>query len=147
MTEIGVEVAKVGLASIVKAMADRLFTPAKRRPSGLSPEGKWHVTWRVGQPQDYRPKKVDDIVTLKLARNGKLKGSGENPFYGPYTLMGTDTPYAITLAYRGSGSKSNFPGVCLIIKTADPDRMDGVWWQYGSNGSFVGGTQGMKRIN
>jgi hypothetical protein len=98
----------------------------------------------VDQPDGFEPKVIDDIVKLKVDKKGNVTGSGENPFYGTYTVNGCDTPYALTLAYRGAGGKGNLPGICLIIKTADATEMRGVWWQYESKHSLIGGAVTMK---
>ncbi len=117
-----------------------------QNPSGISSRGEWHGKWIVHQPHRYHPKRVEDIVTLRVGRNGNVTGSGRNPYYGKFKLTGADTAYAVTLIYRGEGPSANHPGVCLLIKSSDGSRMDGVWFQFRGDAPLVGGTVALKRI-
>jgi hypothetical protein len=123
-----------------------VMTNPPKRPSGVSPNGDWAGRWTVQQPKRYRPKNVEDIITLKVARNGRVTGSGRNAHYGRFHMTGADSTYAMALTYSGEGSSANHPGVCLLIKSPDGSRMDGVWWQFRSDAPLVGGTVTMKRI-
>ncbi len=144
MSGIGEAAITAGASAIVKALVEKLFASGGGKASSVTGSGKWHFHWQVNQPDGFEPKTIDDVVRLKVDKKGNVTGSSENPFYGPYTVSGSDTPYALTLAYKGIGGKGNLPGICLIIKSADATEMHGVWWQYESKHSLIGGIVTMK---
>jgi hypothetical protein len=143
----GIEEAAIGgaVSGLATRFMDRLFAltgEASGKRSSLA--GKWHCCWTVEQPVDYRPPRIDDLVTLKVDRKGNVTGRGENPFYGEYSLVGTDGAVAVTLMYRGTGSGQHHPGVCLLLKSSDTE-CEGVWWQHGSSGGLVGGSVALRK--
>ena len=140
MTGIGEAAVAAGAGSLVKLLTDKLFSQHGGKRGKGSVAGKWYFHWTVNQPQDFEPKKIDDLVVLKVSRTGIISGTGQNPFYGDYLVTGTDTPFCITLAYRGKSGSASLPGICLIIKSPGESTMEGVWWQYGRKHSILGGT-------
>ena len=143
MTGIGEAAVAAGAGSLVKLLANKLFSQHGGEGSKGTVAGKWHFHWKVNQPEDFEPKKIDDLVVLRVSNKGIISGTGQNPFYGEYMVTGTDTPFAVTLAYRGKSGTSNLPGICLIIKSPGESKMEGVWWQYGRKHSILGGTVSM----
>ena len=140
MTGVVETAAGAAAGSFVEMLVKKIFSKKGVKASTGTVSGKWHFHWRVNQPEDFEPKKMDDLVVLKVSKKGIISGSGENPYYDEYIVTGTDTPYAITLAYRGKSGAANLPGICLIIKSPGESKMEGVWWQYGRKHSILGGT-------
>lgn len=145
MSAIQEQIIVAGASSVIRVLVEKLFSRKSPKASQASIVGKWHFAWTVNQPEDFEPKRIDDLVVLKVSKKGIVSGTGENPFYGQYVLTGTDSPYAITLAYQGKTKTSNLPGICLIIKSPADNQMKGVWWQYGRKHSLIGGAVVMSR--
>ena len=140
MTGVVETAAGAAAGSFVKLLVNNLFSKKRAKGSTGTVAGKWHFHWKVNQPEDFEPKKIDDLVVLRVSKKGIISGTGQNPYYGEYVVTGTDTAFCVTLAYRGKSGTADLPGICLIIKSPGESKMEGVWWQYGRKHSILGGT-------
>jgi hypothetical protein len=100
---------------VCEILIDRLFTGQSGGFSDQSCKGDWHAHWTITQPKNFRPKKIDDLITIKINKKGKVSGEGSNPFYGKYVISGTDMPFAMTLTYQPARGSASYPGICLIL--------------------------------
>jgi hypothetical protein len=132
---------------VLKALVDHLFSghPSSRKNTNWL-RGGWHAIWQVTHPTDFAPSRIEETITLKVKRNGKIEGHAANPYYDSYTLVGEDAAFAITLAYRGTGLSEHSPGIVILLKGSDSSQMAGVWLQYQSEKKLIGGTVTLRRL-
>ena len=116
-------------------------TPEASNPDSL--RGTWNCSWpvEIGADQHQGPNPILDTIEFTSVTDTEVEGFGTTWDFGRYPFRGENSPYAVSIAYRGA-VRPNLTGVAIFMKSADRlTEISGEWRQLQRKGSgLVGGT-------
>ncbi len=107
--------------------------------------GSWDCTWLIASPTTVSTNPIRDQVEITQVNGQLVKGEGSTLKFGRSHFHGKTTQFVITLSYAGEKASKDLVGM-VMLKKDSPTKLNGVWCQYGSDGTLMSGTTVWEKI-